>query len=124
MFLDKKSRLLFAGDDAISMRISIGGPLQGDPFGEYATVLKYRDQMARLASRLDEFDYVFPAHFAYDLESYVILDLVEAAKAIVADPLDYDYAETGQTRNGTITRYHKFVKGLGTLAYTERAVGA
>jgi glyoxylase-like metal-dependent hydrolase (beta-lactamase superfamily II) len=124
MFLDKESRLLFAGDDAISMRISIGGPVQGDPFGEYATVLKYRDQMAKLASRLDEFDYVFPAHFVYDLESYVILDLVEAANAIVADPQDYDYAETAQRPSGTITLYHKFVKGLGTLAYTENGVGA
>jgi glyoxylase-like metal-dependent hydrolase (beta-lactamase superfamily II) len=123
MFLDKRSRLLFAGDDAISMRISISGPRQGDPYGDYATVLHYRDQMAKLASRLDEFDYVFPAHFVYDLENHVILDLVEAANAIVADPQGYDYAETAETRSGRITRYHKFVKGLGTLAYTENGVG-
>ncbi len=33
---------------------------------------KYRDQMTKLASRLDEFDYVFPDHFVYDLENYVV----------------------------------------------------
>jgi glyoxylase-like metal-dependent hydrolase (beta-lactamase superfamily II) len=119
-FLDKTSRLLFAGDDVISMRIQITGPRQGEPHGEYATVAKYRDQMARLASRLGEFDYVFPGHFVFDLENYVILDLVEAASAIVADPQDYDYADTASS--GAVTRYHKFVKGLGTLAYTRNAV--
>jgi hypothetical protein len=121
MFLDRKSRLLFAGNEAISMSISTGGPRQGDPYDEYATVLKCRNQMAKLASRLDEFDYVFPAHFVYGLESYVILDLVAAADAIVADPQDYDHAETAQLRSGRTTRHHKFVKGLGTLAYTENA---
>ncbi len=123
MFLDKKSRLLFAGDDVISMRISIGGARPGEPYGEWATVAKYRDQMVKLAARLDEFDYVFPGHFVYDLENYVVLALVEAANAILADPHDYDYAETVETPFGTSRRYHKFVKGLGTLAYTEGAVG-
>ncbi|MBC7256945.1 MAG: hypothetical protein H5T66_12675, partial [Chloroflexi bacterium] len=122
MYLDKKGRLLFAGDDVISMRISIAGPMPNDPYGKYATVNAYRDQMTKLASRLDEFDYVFPGHFVYDLENCVILDLVEAANAILANPRDYSYAETVETPSGTITRYHKFVMGLGTLAYTENAV--
>jgi len=122
MFLDKKSRLLFAGDDAVSMRINIGGPRPGDPYGQYATVVAYRDQMAKLAARLDEFDYVFSGHFVYDLENYVIADLAEAAEAIMANPQSYSYAEMAQTPAGVVTRYHKFVKGLGTLAYTESAV--
>lgn len=122
MFLDKTSRLLFAGDDVISMRISIGGARPDDPFREWATVRRYRDQMARLAARLDEFDYVFPGHFVYDLENHVILDLVEAANAIVADPQDYDYCETLATPAGAVERYQKFVKGLGTLAYTADAI--
>ena len=122
MYLDKKGRLLFAGDDVISMRISIAGPMPNDPYGEYATVNAYRDQMAKLAAHLDEFDYVFPGHFVYDLENCVILDLVEAANAILANPKHYSYAETVETPSGTMTRYHKFVMGLGTLAYTENAV--
>ncbi len=122
MFLDKKDRLLFAGDDVISMRISIGGPRADDPYGQYATVTAYRDQMAKLAARLDEFDYVFPGHFVFDLENDVILALVEAANAIIANPKDYDFVETAEMSTGTITRYHKFVRGLGTLAYTENAV--
>lgn len=122
MFLDRSSRLLFAGDDAISMRVQIAGPRPDEPYGEYATVTAYRDQMARLAARLDEFDDVFPGHFVYDLEAGVIRHLAEAADAIVADPQDYDHVETVETPSGVITRYHKFVQGLGTLAYTADAV--
>lgn len=125
MFLDKKGRLLFAGDDAISMRVSIGGPRPGDPYGEYATVAAYRDQMARLAARLDEYDYVFSGHFVTDLESIVIPALAEAAEAIVADPQNYDYAETGPSPFGpAVTRYFKFVRGLGALQYMKGSVRA
>ncbi|MEN6480150.1 MAG: MBL fold metallo-hydrolase [Anaerolineales bacterium] len=118
MFLDRPSRVLYAGDDVISMRISIGGPLPDDPYGDWATVHAYHAQMTKLAARLDEFDSVFPGHFVFDLENYVIEDLVEAAGAILADPQDYDWSEAGA--RGTL--YHKFVKGLGTLAYTDKAV--
>jgi glyoxylase-like metal-dependent hydrolase (beta-lactamase superfamily II) len=122
MFLDKKGRLLFAGDDVISMRIQISGGRPGEPYGEFATVEAYRDQMAKLAARLDEFDYVFPAHFVFDLENYVVADLVAAAAAILADPQSAERSETVEWGGQTMTRYHKYVKGLGTLAYTLDAV--
>jgi len=122
MFLDKKHRLLFAGDDVISMRISIGAARPDSPFGEWATVTRYRDQMARLAARLDEFDYVFPGHFVLDLENEVILNLLDAANAIVADPQGFDYEDAFETSAGVAKRYHKFVKGLGTLSYNDKTV--
>jgi glyoxylase-like metal-dependent hydrolase (beta-lactamase superfamily II) len=108
MFLDKKSRLLFAGDDVIGMRVGIG---KGSP---YATVEAYRDEMRKLSARLGEFDFVFTGHFTYDLESSVVLYLLETAEAIVADPRSYDIVEevNGQRR------YQKYVRNMGTIAYT------
>ena len=123
MFLDKKNRLLFAGDDVISMRIGIGGPRPGDVYGAYATVVQYRNQMRKLASRLDEFDYVFPGHFVFDLGHEVIEDLAKTAEAIVAEPEAYDYAEEADTPGGRILRMCRFVPGLGTIAYTEKSIG-
>lgn len=123
VFLDKKSRLLFAGDDIISMRIGISGPRAGDPYGEYATVTKYRDQMAKLAQRLDEFDYIFPGHFIFELESYVVEDLVATANAIIADPEGYQFKENAVNKSGPIVRMHRHVPGLGTIGYTANAIG-
>lgn len=112
MFLDKTSRLLFAGDDVIGMRVGMG---KGSP---YATVEAYRDEMRKLCARLDEFDHVFTGHFTYDLESAVVLYLLEAAEAIVADPMSYDIVEENNGRR----RYQKYVNNMGTIAYTDTNV--
>lgn len=123
MFLDKKQRLLFAGDDVISMRIGIHGSKPDDPYAKYATVTEYRNQMEKLSRRLDEFDSIFPGHFIFDIENFVILDLLAAANAIIANPDDYDYAEIAHTKSqGTVQRRQKFVPGLGTIGYTEQSV--
>lgn len=123
MFLDKKQRLLFAGDDAIAMRVGIHGGKPDDPYAHFATVTAYRDQMEKLAQRINEFDSVFPGHFTFDLDNFVILDLLAAANAIVANPDDYDYAEIAHTKSqGTVQRFQKFVRGLGTIGYTKKSV--
>lgn len=123
VFLDKKNRLLFAGDDVISMRIGIHGGKPDDPYREYATVTQYRNQLEKLAQRLDEFDYIFPGHFIFDIENYVIEDLLSAANAILENPDDYDYVETVQNKNfGLIQRMQKYVPGLGTIGYTKRSL--
>lgn len=123
MFLDKKNRLLFAGDDVISMRIGIHGGKPDDPYVQYATVTQYRNQLEKLCRRLDEFDYIFPGHFIFDLENYVIEDLLAAANAILENPDDYDYAEMVNNKNfGMIRRMQKYVPGLGTIGYTTRSL--
>lgn len=123
VFLDRKNRLLFAGDDVISMRVGIHGGKPADPYRSYATVTAYRDQMEKLARRICEFDYIFPGHFIFDLESYVIEDLVTAANAIITNPDDFDYVEIANTPScGQIERRQKFVPGLGTIGYTSASV--
>lgn len=122
MFLDKKNRLLFAGDDIISMRIGIGGPAPGDPYGQFATVNAYHQQLCKLANRLDDFDYIFPGHFIFELENYVIEDLVAATASILQDPENYQSAEHIESERGAFTRMYRHVPGLGTICYTERAI--
>lgn len=123
MLLDYRNRLLFAGDDVISMRIGIHGGKADDPYREYATVTQYRNQLEKLVQRLDSFDYIFPGHFIFDLESYVIEDLLDAANAILENPDGYDYAEMVENKNfGLIRRMQKHVPGLGTIGYTAHSL--
>ncbi len=122
MLLDKTTRLLFAGDDVISMRIAIEGPRPGDPYGSYATVRAYYEQMSKLAGRMDEFDYVFPGHFVFDLENYVVEDLAATAKSILDAPQNCDYVEDALTPRGPIRRLCKFVPGLGIISYVENSI--
>lgn len=113
MFLDKHSRLLFAGDDIISMRVGIGRE------GTCATVEAYRDQMAKLAARTGEFDYIFPGHFIFNLESTVVQSFLDTANAILENPENYDICQPDD--KGNIT-YQKFVRGMGTIAYRKNNI--
>lgn len=134
-FLDKQNRILFCGDAFISMRIGIaspkmmsssGGPhwlksgtMIEKPYAEYATVSAFRDEAAKLAARIHEFDSIFPGHFILDIESYVVESTVDALNEIVTDPDCFDYEE--KRFNGIVTRY-KVVQGLGTIAYLDSTV--
>ena len=113
MFLDKASRILFAGDDIIAMRVGIGRD------GANATVEAYRNQMAKLASRIDEFDHIFPGHFIFDLENTVVQSFLDTANAILEAPENYDLCQSDSGGNVT---YQKFVRGMGTIAYRKNNI--
>jgi len=113
MFLDKHSRLLFAGDDIISMRVGIGRE------GASATVEAYRNEMEKLAARTDEFDYIFPGHFIFNLENTVVRSFLDTANAILANPEGYDSCEMDAKGNKL---FLKHVKGMGTIAYRENNI--
>lgn len=110
-FLDKQNRTLFPGDDVIAMRVGIGGKEPG-------TLREFRDNMVKLAARLDEFDGIFPGHFIVDIDSNAILDMVDTLNAIIQNPGDYDYLETS-SRGVT---YCKTVKGMGCIGYQPEGV--
>lgn len=118
-YLDKKNRILFAGDDVISMRVGISGPKPGKPFGEYATVTALRDNLRKLAARMDEYDSVFTGHFVTDLENTTVKNMLDACEAVCTDP-EHNYTYRGE-RNGMI-QYFRYVEGLGTLCYNEKSV--
>ncbi|MGM9521019.1 MAG: MBL fold metallo-hydrolase [Oscillospiraceae bacterium] len=118
-FLDKKDRIFFAGDDLISMRVGINGPKPGTFHGECASVTELSKNYERLACRLGEFDHVFTGHFVTDIESSAVLSMCKALKLILEDP----------TGNATMIKdtprgkqYHRYVEGLGTIAYKLESV--
>lgn len=125
MYLDRKGRILFAGDDVCSDVIGCGGgPRPGMYYQQYTNIQSYRDRLERLCRRLDEFDYIFPGHFMVNLENSLLLHILDTLNAIVENPEDCDYKlETvNGMGDGKKTRYHKFVKGFGTVAYSESGV--
>ena len=125
MFLDKKNRILFSGDDIHSENSSCGGgPRPGAAYSQYSNLSSYRDCLGRLVKRLDEYDYIFPSHFMVNIESHLVIDFLEALNAIIKDPECYNYKveyTPGQGGQKQI-RMHKYVKGFGTIAYTENGV--
>ena len=125
MFLDKKGRCLFAGDDVCSDVIGCGGgPRPGGVNNQYCNLSTYRDELAKLCRRLDEFDYIFPGHFVVNLENNLLLNILEALNQIIADPDCYDYKveHAGGQGGEKRVRMHKFVKGFGTIAYSANGV--
>ncbi|MDR1061741.1 MAG: MBL fold metallo-hydrolase [Clostridiales bacterium] len=49
-----------------------------------------RDALIRLSKRLGEFDRIFCGHGIQDLDSSLVLELIEACNQIIADPEAYD----------------------------------
>ena len=66
----------------------------------------------------------FPGHFMVNLESHLLVSILEALNQIIADPNDYDYKVVSVSGNSGAKRerMHKFVKGFSTIAYTEKGV--
>ncbi|MCL2833508.1 MAG: hypothetical protein FWD78_10100, partial [Treponema sp.] len=68
--------------------------------------------------------YIFPGHFMVNLENHLLLNILETLNAIISDPGCYDFKVervSGQSGAKTV-RMHKFIKGFGTIAYTENGV--
>ncbi len=117
-YLDKKNRILFCGDDFISMRVGVNGPKPGMPHGEFATVTALKNELEKLVKRLNEFDSLFPGHFMVDIENSVVQGLLDACTEVVENPDNYDYAEETLGRK----LMFKHVRGMGTLAYRDISV--
>ena len=124
MYLDKKGRFLFAGDDICSDVTGCGNGNNPDvPNGMNANITTFRDNLARLVKRIDEIDYIFPMHFMVNLESHLLLDLFETVDQAVKNPDNYDYKVERVRGNGsTMVRMHKFIKGFSSIAYSENGI--
>ncbi len=124
MYIAAKDRILFGGDDVCSDVIGCGsGPRPGMHYGQYCNIQTYRDRLKLLCERIDEIDYIFPGHFAVNLESRLLPAILETLDAIVSDPESYSYKIEQTMTNGEVrVRYHKFVRGFATVAYTANGV--
>ena len=118
MYLDKRNRILFPGDNICSDTSGCGNvsyPMEG------CSLYKYRECVKKLAERLDEFDSIFPMHFMVDLENRLIPAVLEALDEVLADPeRNFDYEITQVSPNGGAPRKRKFkyIKGFSCLAYS------
>ena len=117
-FLDKSGRTLFAGGTVLGMSIGIYGPMDGIPYGEKATLREFTENMKKLAARIDEFDYAFSGHYTTDIESFCVLDILDACSDVLKDPVhNYTYKEEFEWG----VKYYKHIKGLGVLEYGSNA---
>jgi len=118
-YLDRKNRILFAGDTACFGVIGIRGPDAGETEGRCASVTALRDELAKLVCRKGEFDRVFPGHSVLDLDTSVIDRILDTCNAIVNDPENYDGKEG---ESGGRERYLKAIAGFGSLRYSRESV--
>ena len=118
MYLDRTSRVLFSGDNICSDISGCGNvsyPL------EDCALYKYRQCVKRLVDRIDEYDYIFPNHFMCNLESCLMVDVLDALNFVLEDPVsNYDYMLTEPSPNGAAprTRRFKYINGFGCMAYS------
>ena len=113
-FLDKRDRILFAGDSIVSSSIRACGAETPDPNADAATLTSYRESIRRFIVRENEFDSIFPGHFIVDIGKEVLTDILDTCNAILDNPNDYDFL----TKEWGKESYHKFVRGLGNISYS------
>lgn len=111
--LDRKHRLLFAGDSICSQDIHVEGPWPGQSYPEYSTLWAYREGMQRLALRTGEFDEIYPSHHSCGLKNTVIRSILNSCGEIITNPSSFDRAEVCQGQK----QYFKRVEGLGNIVY-------
>lgn len=111
--LDRKHRLLFAGDSICSRDIHVEGPWPGQLHPEYTTIQAYMKGMQRLALREREFDEIYPSHHSVGLKNTVIRSVIKSCGEIIANPASFDRSEMCQGQK----RYFKRVSELGHIVY-------
>ncbi len=121
-FLDKKSRILFVGDDACFGRVGIGGGREGNPYKRYATVEALYHELVKITARMDEFDGLFPGHGPVDTGAIMLVNVMEACKAVLDNPSCYDN-KVEVSRNGvTLTQFQKMIYQSGYLQYNTHSL--
>lgn len=119
-FLDKHNRILFVGDDCCVGNAGIGGGgMPGQPFREYTTIEAFTRELKKVIARMDEFDSLFPSHGPVDTGPIMLVSLLEACKAVMADPTCYDYRREFSPTGSTDVRvqYGKMIFESGYLSY-------
>ena len=125
MFLDRKQRRLFTGDDLNSdvMALGVGAPAS-QPNAQYANLATYKDCLTRLMGRIGEYDYLFPSHYMVNIENFVLTTQLETVSAILARPEVFNYtaSESNGGDGAKQERMHKYVRGFSTIAYTKDGI--
>lgn len=121
VYLDKKNRILFGGDDMCIGALFIGGCPPDPELGKYATVSGFYAELCKLCERLDEFDSIFPGHGMVDLGNVVLLNIKEACERVLANPFDRECVEE-QRGGDTFLQYREMIYLSGYLTYTKETI--
>ena len=112
-FLDRKSRILFGGDD-LCVGVGMGALREGMAHPECVTLRFFSERVDELLSREAEYDYVFPQHGITDMESAYVGILSELLHESLASPeggdgfarVDEKYRPCRRCLNGIQISYH------------------
>ena len=118
-FLDKKNRIFFCGDDACFGAVGIGGSKPDNPHAKYATVEGLYNELVKITARMDEFDGLYPGHGLVDAGAIMLVNVMEACKAVLDDPECYDWKGEMSRHGVTRTQYCKMIYQSGYLVYTK-----
>lgn len=94
------------------------------PIGQYCNLTTYRDRLAKVIARIDEFDYLFPAHGFVNLENHLLSDTMDALNEIIASPDVYNFKSFETSENGGPDRevMEKYIRGFSSIAYTRDGI--
>lgn len=101
VFLDKKNRILFSGDAIMGPNQNIG--FRSVRYHENIKVTAYRNELVKLAGRLDEFDILFSGHRKFMMDKSVVTDVLQACNDIIDDP---DCNEVYEMMMGHLVKIH------------------
>jgi glyoxylase-like metal-dependent hydrolase (beta-lactamase superfamily II) len=118
-FMDKTNRIFFCGDDACFGAVGISASRPDNPHAKYATVEGLYNELVKITARMDEFDGLYPGHGLVDAGAIMLVNVMEACKAVLDDPEGYDW--TGEMSRHGVTRtiYRKMIYQSGYLVYTK-----
>jgi len=117
-FLDKRNRIFFCGDDACLGSVGIGSSKPGNPYARYASVEGLYNELLKITARMDEFDGLYPGHGPVDAGPIMLVNVMEACKAVLDDPECYDEVGERTWHGVTRTIYRKMVYMSGYLRYS------
>jgi glyoxylase-like metal-dependent hydrolase (beta-lactamase superfamily II) len=117
-FLDRRNRILFCGDDACYGSVGIGASRPDNQHAKYASVEGLYNELAKITARMDEFDGLYPGHGPVDAGTIMLVNVMEACKAVLDDPDCYDDSVERTWHGVTRTQYRKMIYMSGYLMYS------
>jgi len=123
-FLDKKNRILFAGDSMSSVRSGHGTVDRPNPRAswggaKYSNLASFTKELDKLVKRMDEFDYVFPSHNMVNIEKGIVPCILKACEEVLEDPNNYDSVFTYvNSKDETSKLFVKEIEGYSQFGYT------
>lgn len=119
-FIDKKNRILFAGDAIVSSPGLICGAVRDAAHAQACTIRAFHDRLEELAQRTDEFDVLYPGHNLLEYPAQAVADMLSLCKQVMADKDCQD--DVDEVWPGGAPAKLKVV-GLVAIAYTDERIG-